>query len=229
MQRRGLLIILSSPSGAGKSTLARRLMAWDPTLRFSVSATTRAPRPGETDGVEYLFTARDEFARMVDAGEMLEHAEVFQHRGDHLPVPGALGHVGLLGHRPLAIVLEVGLHPAELVEVVVALALEGQHVVGDDQLGLGEGVLVQLVGTGPAVRARVGRVRAGVGGGLVRGGLGPAARRRRAHRGWPLLDRGRLLGPGQVVEGTGPGRGLGVLVGLAALVPILVRAVLAHR
>ena len=77
MQRRGLLIILSSPSGAGKSTLARRLMAWDPTLRFSVSATTRAPRPGETDGVEYLFTARDEFARMVDAGEMLEHAEVF--------------------------------------------------------------------------------------------------------------------------------------------------------
>ena len=77
MQRRGLLIILSSPSGAGKSTLARRLMAWDPTLAFSVSATTRAPRPGETDGVEYLFTARDEFARMVDAGEMLEHAEVF--------------------------------------------------------------------------------------------------------------------------------------------------------
>ena len=77
MQRRGLLIILSSPSGAGKSTLARRLMAWDPTLRFSVSATTRAPRPGETDGVEYFFKSKDEFAAMVDAGEMLEHAEVF--------------------------------------------------------------------------------------------------------------------------------------------------------
>ena len=45
--RRGLLIILSSPSGAGKSTLARALMAWDPTLKFSVSATTRAPREGE--------------------------------------------------------------------------------------------------------------------------------------------------------------------------------------
>ncbi len=77
MQRRGLLIILSSPSGAGKSTLARRLMTWDPSLRFSVSATTRAPRPGETDGVEYFFRSKDEFAAMVAAGEMLEHAEVF--------------------------------------------------------------------------------------------------------------------------------------------------------
>jgi guanylate kinase len=53
--RRGLLIILSSPSGAGKSTLAKRLMAWDPDLRFSVSATTRKPRAGETHGVEYFF------------------------------------------------------------------------------------------------------------------------------------------------------------------------------
>jgi guanylate kinase len=77
MQRRGLLIILSSPSGAGKSTLARRLMAWDPTLRFSVSATTRTPRPGETDGVEYLFKTRQEFEALVESGEMLEHAEVF--------------------------------------------------------------------------------------------------------------------------------------------------------
>ncbi|MCB1389090.1 MAG: guanylate kinase [Rhodobacteraceae bacterium] len=75
--RRGLLIILSSPSGAGKSTLARRLMAWDPTLSFSVSATTRAPRPGETDGVEYYFRSKTEFEAMVEAGQMLEHAEVF--------------------------------------------------------------------------------------------------------------------------------------------------------
>ena len=77
MQRRGLLIILSSPSGAGKTTLARRLMAWDPTLRFSVSATTRAPRAGETDGVEYFFRSGAEFQAMVERGEMLEHAEVF--------------------------------------------------------------------------------------------------------------------------------------------------------
>ena len=77
IQRRGLLIILSSPSGAGKSTLAKRLMAWDPTLSFSVSATTRNPRPGETDGVEYYFKTKPEFEAMVDAGDMLEHAEVF--------------------------------------------------------------------------------------------------------------------------------------------------------
>ena len=75
--RKGLLLILSSPSGAGKSTLAKRLMAWDDTLRFSVSATTRAPRPGEADGREYYFKTRPEFEAMVAAGEMLEHAEVF--------------------------------------------------------------------------------------------------------------------------------------------------------
>lgn len=77
MQRRGILIILSSPSGAGKSSLAHRLMAWDPTLSFSVSATTRAPRDGEVDGREYYFRTHDAFREMVEAGQMLEHAEVF--------------------------------------------------------------------------------------------------------------------------------------------------------
>ena len=76
-QRRGLLIILSSPSGAGKSTLAKRLMAWDPSLSFSVSATTRPPRPGEEDGREYYFKTRETFQSMVADGDMLEHAEVF--------------------------------------------------------------------------------------------------------------------------------------------------------
>ena len=77
MQRRGLLIILSSPSGAGKSTLARRLRDWDGTIGFSVSATTRAARPGEEDGVDYHFVTREEFLGMVERNEMLEHAEVF--------------------------------------------------------------------------------------------------------------------------------------------------------
>lgn len=75
--RRGVLLIVSSPSGAGKSTLSRRLMAWDPTIRFSVSATTRPPREGEIDGKDYYFTSRGEFSTMVENGEMLEHAEVF--------------------------------------------------------------------------------------------------------------------------------------------------------
>lgn len=77
MERSGILIILSSPSGAGKSTLAQRLMEWDPTLRFSVSATTRAPRPGEVDGQHYDFRTPDEFRKLVAEGQMLEHAEVF--------------------------------------------------------------------------------------------------------------------------------------------------------
>ncbi len=77
MARRGLLIILSSPSGAGKSTLSRRLRAWDPTIRFSISATTRPARPGEEDGREYHFRSESDFKDMVTAGEMLEHAHVF--------------------------------------------------------------------------------------------------------------------------------------------------------
>ncbi|SFA46377.1 guanylate kinase [Paracoccus halophilus] len=76
-ERSGLLVILSSPSGAGKSTLARRLMAWDPSLRFSVSATTRRPRPGEVEGEHYYFRSIGEFRDMVARDEMLEHAEVF--------------------------------------------------------------------------------------------------------------------------------------------------------
>ncbi|MEJ6398255.1 guanylate kinase [Yoonia sp. 208BN28-4] len=77
MARRGLLIILSSPSGAGKTTLAKALRKWDETLRFSVSATTRAPREGEVDGKDYFFTTTEDFQRQVSDGEMLEHARVF--------------------------------------------------------------------------------------------------------------------------------------------------------
>ncbi|QIE44508.1 guanylate kinase [Pseudohalocynthiibacter aestuariivivens] len=76
-QRRGLLIILSSPSGAGKSTLSRRLLEWDEGLSFSVSATTRAPRDGEVDGEHYHFLTEERFRRDVAEGEMLEHAFVF--------------------------------------------------------------------------------------------------------------------------------------------------------
>ena len=75
--RRGLLIILSSPSGAGKSTLAKRLRAWDDSIVFSVSATTRTPRPGEVNGVDYHFVSEEEFKTIVRDGGMLEHAHVF--------------------------------------------------------------------------------------------------------------------------------------------------------
>lgn len=76
-RRRGLLLILSSPSGAGKSTLAHRLMEWDAGLCFSVSATTRPPRPGEVDGADYRFLDTKDFGALVESGGMLEHAQVF--------------------------------------------------------------------------------------------------------------------------------------------------------
>ena len=75
--RSGLLIILSSPSGAGKSTLARRLRDGDPSVRFSISQTTRLPRKGEVDGQDYYFCTREKFEDNVANDEMLEHAEVF--------------------------------------------------------------------------------------------------------------------------------------------------------
>jgi guanylate kinase len=69
------LTVLSGPSGVGKGTVVRALRALAPRVWVSVSCTTRAPRAGETEGVEYYFVTRDEFAGMVDANELLEHAE----------------------------------------------------------------------------------------------------------------------------------------------------------
>jgi guanylate kinase len=78
--RRGLLLVISSPSGAGKSSLARRLMASHPAMALSVSATTRSPRPGEADGREYRFLTRGAFDEMAAVGDFLEWAEVHEHR-----------------------------------------------------------------------------------------------------------------------------------------------------
>jgi guanylate kinase len=93
--RRGLLYIVSSPSGAGKTTLARRLLAADPDITMSVSVTTRPPRPGERDGVDYHFIGGAEFERMRERGELLEWARVFDnHYGTpRKPVEAAI-HAG---------------------------------------------------------------------------------------------------------------------------------------
>jgi guanylate kinase len=77
IQRRGLLLVMSSPSGAGKTTLSRRLLAADPMITMSVSVTTRPPRPGEVNGKDYHFITQEEFARLRDRGDLLEYAEVF--------------------------------------------------------------------------------------------------------------------------------------------------------
>ena len=74
MGKRGKLLVISGPSGAGKSTVIRHLMAQMDGLEFSVSATTRAPRPGETDGKDYFFVTRERFDEMVANDELLEHA-----------------------------------------------------------------------------------------------------------------------------------------------------------
>lgn len=72
--KQGRVIILSGPSGVGKGTVLKEVMRRDPTLQFSISATTRAPRPGEIDGVHYFFVERARFAEMVEREELLEHA-----------------------------------------------------------------------------------------------------------------------------------------------------------
>ena len=77
MSEGGTLFVLSAPSGAGKSSLAKALVERTPGLAVSVSHTTRAPRPGERDGVHYHFVDRERFAAMAEAGEFLEYAQVF--------------------------------------------------------------------------------------------------------------------------------------------------------
>ena len=77
VKRRGLMLVLSSPSGAGKSTIARAILAQNPNIKLSVSATTRPQRPGEVEGVDYFFVTEKEFDLMVHDGEMLEYATVF--------------------------------------------------------------------------------------------------------------------------------------------------------
>jgi guanylate kinase len=79
LQRRGLMLILSSPSGAGKTTISRMLLDRDAEINLSVSATTRPQRPGEIDGTHYHFVAQAEFDRMVEADEFYEWATVFGH------------------------------------------------------------------------------------------------------------------------------------------------------
>jgi guanylate kinase len=77
IRRRGVCLVIAAPSGAGKTAITRALLAQEPELTVSVSATTRAPRPGERDGVHYHFRDQTAFDAMVAAGELLEWALVF--------------------------------------------------------------------------------------------------------------------------------------------------------
>ena len=96
IQRRGLMLVLSSPSGAGKTTLSRKLLASDGAVTMSVSTTTRAPRSGEEEGKDYFFVSPDRFARMVEGDAFLEHAQVF---GNHYGTPKEPVHLALAQGR----------------------------------------------------------------------------------------------------------------------------------
>lgn len=84
MVKPGKLIVFSAPSGAGKSSLKDALMARFPTLRYSVSATTRKPRPGEAEGTHYFFKTEAEFQAMIEGYELIEHMQV---HGNHYGTP----------------------------------------------------------------------------------------------------------------------------------------------
>jgi guanylate kinase len=86
---RGRVLVLSGPSAVGKSTVVRRLREQVPDLHFSVSATTRAPRPGEVDGQDYHFVTPERFADLIDSGELLEWADIHGglHRSGTLSAP----------------------------------------------------------------------------------------------------------------------------------------------
>lgn len=76
-RKRGLLVVVSGPSGAGKGTVLAHAIRNYPNLQYSVSVTTREPRPGEVDGVNYYFVTKDRFKEMLAGGELLEHQQVY--------------------------------------------------------------------------------------------------------------------------------------------------------
>jgi guanylate kinase len=123
LARRGVCLVLSAPSGAGKTSLTRALLAAEPNLALSVSVTTRAPRSGEQEGSHYFFRTPEQFAAMIQAGEMLEWAQVFgqSYGTPRAPVEAALAagrdvafDIDWQGHRQLRAAL-----PADVVGLFI--------------------------------------------------------------------------------------------------------------
>ncbi|MBI1272614.1 MAG: guanylate kinase [Alphaproteobacteria bacterium] len=96
IKRRGLMLVLSSPSGAGKTSISRHLLDIDDGLALSISTTTRPKRPGETNGTDYVFVDKLDFNKMIDRGEFLEYAKVFN---NYYGTPKAPVEAALAGGR----------------------------------------------------------------------------------------------------------------------------------
>ena len=103
-EKTGKLIVISAPSGTGKGTVINRLLEMHQGFVFSVSATTRAPRAGETDGIEYHFISRERFREMIDNGEFLEYAEYV---GEYYGTPGKPIHDNIAAGRYVLLDIEV--------------------------------------------------------------------------------------------------------------------------
>lgn len=115
----GRLVVLAGPSAVGKSTVVHRLRTDVPRLYFSVSMTTRAPRPGEVDGQDYFFVSAEDFQRNIDAGEMLEWADI--HGGlQRSGTPAAPVRSALAEGRP--VLVEVDLAGARAIKRLIPLA-----------------------------------------------------------------------------------------------------------
>ena len=101
---RGLLVVISGPSGVGKDTLIERLRELDPRLQYSISYTTRKPRPGEKDGVSYFFVSRQKFEELVAKGFFLEHAV---YNGNYYGTPAAAVEEARAAGRDILLKIEV--------------------------------------------------------------------------------------------------------------------------
>ena len=144
--RRGVCLVLASAPGAGKTSISRALLASEPDLALSISATTRAPRPGEQDGVHYFFRTPEQFAAGVEAGEFLEHASFLgrSYGTPRAPVEAALAagrdilfDIEWQGHRQLreklpGDVVGIFLLPPSLAELERRLRRRGQD--GDAEI-----------------------------------------------------------------------------------------------
>ena len=113
MRKKGMLVVISGPAGVGKGTLCRALMAQPSDLEYSVSVTTRASRPGETEGKEYYFRTREEFQKMIENGELLEWAEFL---GNFYGTPRF--HVEAMLEKERIIILEIDIQGAKQVKIL---------------------------------------------------------------------------------------------------------------